>query len=307
MSTTVNERKPHSAEYFGEYRDFWWNADFLELIAKRMQLHQAKNVLDVGCGIGHWSQLLAPVLPQDGRVTGIDREDEWVAKAKERAIAFGLQERYHYEKGDVISLPFADSTFDLVTCQTVLIHLKDPKQGLREMLRVVKPGGIILAAEPNNFANRAVFTSLTERMSVDEVVDRMRFDLMVERGKQALGLGFNSVGDLIPGYLAEVGAENIRVYLSDKATPFVPPYSSKDQQVNIQLMRDWAEREFIGWDCEEVLGYFLAGGGREEEFERYHKLLLRDASETLKAIEQGTYHSAGGGLTYLITAQKPRQ
>lgn len=307
MSMNEQGRKPHSAEYFGEYRDFWWNADFLELMANRLQLDQAKAVLDVGCGIGHWGQILAPLLPPEVHVTGVDREETWVAKATERAKSFGLEDRYHYQKGDVTALPFEDTKFDLVTCQTVLIHLKDPKEGLREMLRVVKPGGMILAAEPNNFANRAVGTSLTEKLSVEEVVDRMRFDLIVERGKQALGLGFNSVGDLIPGYLAEIGAENIRVYLSDKAITYVPPYSSKDEQANIQQMRDWAKREFIGWDRDEVFGYFVAGGGRKEEFDRYHKLLLQDADEAIKAIDSGSYHSGGGGITYMIAAQKPRR
>lgn len=307
MSTTIEQRKPHSAEYFGEYRDFWWNADFLELIAKRFHLDQVEAVLDVGCGIGHWGQCLAHVFPQDVRVTGVDREETWIAQATQRAKTFGLSERYHYQKGDVTLLPFEESSFDLVTCQTVLIHLKDPKQALQEMLRVLKPGGLLLAAEPNNFGNGAVGSSLTEGLSVDEVVDRMRFALIVERGKQAMGLGFNSVGDLIPGYLAEVGGENIRVYLSDKATPIFPPYSTKEQKVNIQQTKEWTSRGFIGWDREEVREYFLAGGGREVEFDRYHELLLQDAKETLQAIEKGTYHSAGGGLTYLIAAQKPRQ
>jgi hypothetical protein len=48
MNTTTQERKPHSAEYFGESRDFWWNQDFLELMAKRLQLAQVESVLDVG-------------------------------------------------------------------------------------------------------------------------------------------------------------------------------------------------------------------------------------------------------------------
>lgn len=307
MDRTKQERKPHSAEYFGETRDFWWNSDFLELIAKRLQFDQVKTVLDMGSGVGHWGQTLAPFLRQDVRVTGVDREEAWVAKATERAKSLGLESRFQYRKGDVTSLPFKDNSFDLVTCQTVLIHLRDPKHGLREMLRLVKPGGVLLAAEPNNFANRAIGNSLTERLSVEEVVDRMKFDLMVERGKQALGLGFNSIGDLIPGYLAEIGAENIGVYLSDKAVPFFPPYSSKEQSANIQQMKDWAKREFIGWDRDEVLGYFVAGGGREDDFNRYHRLFLQDAKEAIEAIGNGTFHSAGGAITYVIAAQKPRQ
>jgi hypothetical protein len=106
--------------------------------------------------------------------------------------------------------------------------------------------GRILVVEPNNFANRTVASSFTDRLSVDEIMDRMRFDLIIQRGKQALGLGFTSVGDLIPGYLAELEAKNINVFISDKANPLLPPYKSQDEKANIQQMREWLEREFIG-------------------------------------------------------------
>lgn len=301
----TNEKKPHSAEYFGEYRDFWWNTDFLELMFKRLGLTQARTVLDVGCGIGHWGQILAPLLSTAVQVTGVDREQEWVKKATERAMKFDLADRFTYQVGDVTALPFDGNQFDLVTCQTVLIHLKNPKIGLREMMRVLKPGGILLVAEPNNFSNRALMTSLTEHQSVDEILDRLRFGLIVERGKQALGLGFNSVGDLIPGYMAELGAEKIKVYMSDKAVPFFPPYSSKEQQVNIQQLKEWTGRGFIGWDREEVRGYFIAGGGRSDEFDRYFELHTQDNKEMVDAIETGTFHCAGGAVTYLVSAQKP--
>ena len=305
MNSNNEMRKPHSAEYFGEYRDYWWNPEFLELMAKRLQLAKAQTVLDVGCGIGHWGQLLAPILSERAQITGIDREEAWVTRASERANSRGLGQRYSYQKGDATNLPFGDGEFDLVTCQTVLIHLKDPKVALREMMRVLKPGGRLLIAEPNNFANRAILDSSSEQLSVDEILDRLKFGLIIERGKQALGLGFNSVGDLIPGYLAELGAQDVRVYLSDKTNPLIPPYSTKEQQVHIQQLRDWVERGFIGWNRQEALEYFVAGGGEVSEFEHYLKLLTRDQIETLKAIDEGTFHSAGGCVSYLIGAQKP--
>lgn len=305
MAARMQEQKPHSAEYFGESRDHWWNADFLQLIGERLQLRRAKNVLDVGCGIGHWGRVLAPVLSDDAHVTGVDREPIWISKAAARAEALGLGGRFHYQEGDATSLPFPDNTFDLVTCQTVLIHLEDPRRALKEMLRVVQPGGTIFVTEPNNFANRAIGSNLTERLSVEEVVDRLRFDLMVQRGKQALGLGFNSLGDLVPGFLAEVGAEDIKVYLSDKPQPFVPPYATRAEQANLAQMREWLERGFVGWDREEMLAYFLAGGGHSDEFDRYHELQLRDLRDTIQAIDSGAYHSAGAALMYLVVAKKP--
>ena len=305
--TATPQSKPHSAEYFGETRDYWWNRDFLELMAKRLNFAEIQTVLDVGCGIGHWGQALAPFLPPQVRLTGIDREDAWIAKATARARAMGLESRCEYQHGDVLNLAFDAGTFDMVTCQTLLIHLKDPRAGLREMLRVLKPGGLLLATEPNNLANRAVGSSLIEKLSVDEVIDRLRLGLFIERGKQRLGLGFNSVGDLIPGYLAELGAENIRVYLSDKAVPCLPPYSSQEQQANVQQTKEWAKRGFIGWDRDELLAYYLAGGGCRDEFDRYVKLLGQDGEDTVKAMETGTYHTGGGCLTYLIAAVKPQE
>ena len=125
----------------------------------------------MGCGIGHWGQLLVSVLPQDVVITGIDQENSSLLKAQERAKQKGLSNRFHYQQGDALSIPFPDASFDMVTCQTVLIHLHDPKVGLKEMLRVLKPGGLLLAAEPNNFANRAIISNMTQNLSVDNEID----------------------------------------------------------------------------------------------------------------------------------------
>jgi ubiquinone/menaquinone biosynthesis C-methylase UbiE len=309
MSNDQETPKPHSWEYFGEARDFWWNLDFLELMATRLRFDQVETVLDAGCGIGHWGQLLAHVLPSQTQVVGIDREERSLARARERAIQFNLAGRFHYQHGDVMALPFDDGRFDMVTCQTVLIHLKEPKDGLCEMLRVLKPGGLLLAAEPNNFSNGAVASNLTEGLSIDEVMDRMRFALTIQRGKKALGLGFNSEGDLVPGLLAQLGggivqAASIQVHVSDKAAPMFPPYASREQQVAIEAMRDAIEREFVGWDRAEMEGYYLAGGGDPSRFDHYWRQGLQDLRDAHAAVNEGTYHSAGGGLTYLVSARK---
>lgn len=304
MTEKVKASKAHSEEYFGEYRDFWWNLDFLKLMSTRLKLDQVQMVLDVGCGIGHWGQLLASVLPEKTQLIGVDLEDSSISKAIERAKQQGLTDRYRYQLGEATALPFPDDTFDMVTCQTLLIHLNNPQAGLREMIRVTKPGGLILASEPNNFSNQTIASNLTEKLSVDEVIDRMKFALLIERGKKALGLGFNSEGDLIPGYLAQLETEDIQVYLSDKAIPFFSPYLTAEQKANIRQFRDWAQREFLGWDREVMKSYYLAGGGNPMKFDYYWSQGLKDAQEALKAIDQGSYHSAGGMITYLISARK---
>ena len=74
MGNQFKGRAEHSAECFGDTRDHWWNLDFLRLMARRWKLDAVRDVLDVGCGVGHWGMLLASVLPDDARVTGVDRE-----------------------------------------------------------------------------------------------------------------------------------------------------------------------------------------------------------------------------------------
>lgn len=64
MGNEFKGRAEHSAEHFGDTRDYWWNRDFLQLMAKRWKLGTVRNVLDVGCGVGHWGMLLASVMPE---------------------------------------------------------------------------------------------------------------------------------------------------------------------------------------------------------------------------------------------------
>jgi len=135
----------HSAEYFGETRDHWWNQDFLRLMATRWRFDAVRELLDVGSGVGHWARALSRVLPAEARVTGVDLEPVWVEKANASAASSGLADRYRCVLGDMHALPFADATFDCVTCQTVLIHSPDPARAVAEMVRVVRPGGLVVA------------------------------------------------------------------------------------------------------------------------------------------------------------------
>jgi 2-polyprenyl-3-methyl-5-hydroxy-6-metoxy-1,4-benzoquinol methylase len=125
---------PHSEAYFGDTRDFWWHQDFLQLMATRWQLSETPEILDVGCGVGHWGRALLSVRPQ-GRVTGFDREPQWVAEATRR----GAHLPCRYQLGDVTDFQL-ERQFDVVTCHTLLIHLKSPQEALQRMLEHVRLG-----------------------------------------------------------------------------------------------------------------------------------------------------------------------
>lgn len=103
-------------------------------------LRPGMDVLDVGCGPGSITVgLAAAVAP--GRTVGIDASAEVLDTARETATAAGVP--VTFQVADVMALPFADGSFDVVHAHQVLQHLGDPVGALRELRRVARPGGLL--------------------------------------------------------------------------------------------------------------------------------------------------------------------
>ena len=293
--------KPHSADYFGDARDFWWNRDFLELMARRWSLSEVKSILDVGCGVGHWGRCLAPLLPGDCALTGIDRELQWVDEAKKRSAVLGNRP-VSFVQGDAERLPFADESFDMVTCQTVLIHLKDPRVALAEMIRVLRPGGLLAIAEPNN--TLVNFSNVALKKPVRATLDLIGFQMICERGKMNLGEGFDSAGSLVAGWMAELKVERIESYLSDKTIMLFPPYASAREEALISESRDMSGRNFWRWDRNDTFRFFVAGGGDAATFERCWTNALASEKERLAEVERQNLNITYGPVIYLVSGRK---
>jgi ubiquinone/menaquinone biosynthesis C-methylase UbiE len=299
------EDAPHSAAYFGAVRDFWWNLDHLELCARRLGLERVQSVLDVGSGVGHWGRLLGHVLPQDFTLVGVDREPTWVEEATRRAGDAGLAGRFSYREATAEALPFDDATFDLVTCQTLLIHVVDPDAVVREMCRVTKQGGLVLVSEPNNRSLTLMESSTTADASVEERIDLVRFYLTCEHGKIVLGEGNNSIGDLVPGCFQNAGLEEIEAFLSDKVSLMLPPYESDEQRAFSEASAEDAARGAFGWSRDEAWRYYSAGGGGEGDFEAGWARRMHEARQVVDAIGEGTFHTGGGDVLYLVAGRRP--
>jgi SAM-dependent methyltransferase len=100
------------------------------------------TVLDVGCGPGTITVEMAQRVGPNGHVTGIDRSAEVLARATEEATAAGVT-NVSFASDDVYALDHPDDSFDVVHAHQVLQHLTDPVAALREMRRVVRPGGVV--------------------------------------------------------------------------------------------------------------------------------------------------------------------
>lgn len=126
-------------------------------------LRPGMSLLDVGCGPGTITVGLA-ALVAPGKVVGLETSEEIldIARAEIGDAAIELK------VGDVMALPFADGTFDVVHAHQVLQHLTDPIGALREMARVCAPGGIVTAKD-GDFPAMAWYPADPE---LDEWVER---------------------------------------------------------------------------------------------------------------------------------------
>jgi SAM-dependent methyltransferase len=107
-------------------------------------------LLDAGCGDGTSS------VREAGRgaiVTGLDRSHAMLDAARERANASGVVARWC--QGDVESLPFADASFDVALAITVFCMVKSPEQAVRELARVLRPGGVLVIGELGRWSSWA--------------------------------------------------------------------------------------------------------------------------------------------------------
>jgi SAM-dependent methyltransferase len=99
-----------------------------------------KRILDAGCGNGRYSLFLLKHADSDALITGFDYSQNMLTRAKQRLKS----ERVTHVAADLTKLPYADASFDAIVCGWVLEHLPEPRMGLRELARVLQPGGKLL-------------------------------------------------------------------------------------------------------------------------------------------------------------------
>lgn len=112
------------------------------LLLDRIGPTRGLRILDVGCGDG----MLATRLAQGGaRVTGLEASAEMIAAARRRAKAASVE--VDLFEGDAVGLPFPAGHFDCVVSVASLCFVDDPRPTIREMVRVLKPGGRLILGE----------------------------------------------------------------------------------------------------------------------------------------------------------------
>ena len=192
-----------SPDYLSRTREGMW-ADSRDALAD-LDLPNRERVLDVGCGTGELTRVLAAESADaDTEVVGVDADRRLLDVASDHVSCVA---------GDALRLPFADDSVDLVVCQALLINLPEPAAALREFARISTD--LVAAIEPNNAA-----------VSVDSTVDN-EVDLEAQvREAYLRGVDTDvALGEQVESLLDEEGIKPISTRQYDHEKRTEPPYS----------------------------------------------------------------------------------
>jgi ubiquinone/menaquinone biosynthesis C-methylase UbiE len=132
--------------------------DYAQDLANRVAAHQPKAVLETAAGTGVVTRHLNQLLDEESKLTATDLNPEMLDIAKSK---LGSVERIVFEPADALDLPYADDSFDVVVCQFGIMFFPDKLAGMKEVMRVLRPGGVFVfnvwdALERNHHFNTAM-------------------------------------------------------------------------------------------------------------------------------------------------------
>jgi ubiquinone/menaquinone biosynthesis C-methylase UbiE len=251
MMVTRLEERGRDARFMGMIDDY------LDAISIR----DAEEVLDLGCGTGVVTRKIAGLEGFRGKVTGVDLSPDLIARARKLAASEGLAGKTVFEAGDIRSLGFKDSRFDVTVMHTLVSHLEDPAGALQHAARVTKAGGAI-AVFDGDYASSTLETADPERAAqidnamIEATVTQPRVMRRLPRMAQAAGL---SVERCFSYLIAEAGKPDFFAGLIDSIGPMLvnSGVSSEDDAADIAAdLRTAAEDGTFFGAC-NFYGYVL--------------------------------------------------
>jgi ubiquinone/menaquinone biosynthesis C-methylase UbiE len=138
--------RPDPVAYLGEVARSTQGRDYKAAVLESLELGPEQVVLDIGCGPGTDLAAMAAFVAPDGVVIGVDNDERMVNEAAQRtADLLGVEVR----RGDAHALPLADASVDRARTDRVLQHVADPAAAVADIARVLRPGGLVVFAEPD--------------------------------------------------------------------------------------------------------------------------------------------------------------
>ena len=243
-----------------------WDPRFLPLLYEDLGLRPGITVVDVGCGTGFFTRLVAKGMKDQGHVIGVDIDEKLLRHAKQLSARESL-DSVVYKKGNAYDIPFPDNYADLTVSHMLLHWLKDPIRAIEEMRRITKVGGRVAAI--NNHADISYDPSNPRFNELNA-----KFDEAFTRGTFIVDGCDSIIARKLPALLKQAGLKEIRANgyatlgLVGDAT-----ISKKERQErwreSLEVTKRHPERR------ERELRYALAGGMLAGECNEYLDLRLQ--------------------------------
>jgi ubiquinone/menaquinone biosynthesis C-methylase UbiE len=209
-------------------------------LLERAALQPGERVVDVACGTGVIARLAAERVGTEGAVTGVDINPGMLAVARSEPIVGATVEWYEARAEE---LPFANASFDAALCQLGLQFFEDRATGLREMRRVLRPGGRCVASVPGSAPDLfAAAEEAVERYLGSGAAGFLRlvFSIRGERELRELfrAAGFDDVEVQITAKRLRLPAPQEFVWQYVFSTPLAAAAPALDDRSRTQLERE---------------------------------------------------------------------
>jgi ubiquinone/menaquinone biosynthesis C-methylase UbiE len=235
-------------------------------LLRQASLHAGDQVIDVACGTGLVTMRAARSVRPAGRVVGVDLSGRMVDAATERARA-GAVANASFLRADAEALGLADATFDAALCALGLMYVPDPAQALRELRRVLKPGGrVVLAVWGERIACgwSSIFPIVEAEVSSDLCPLFFSLGVPGALAQTCRDAGFESVTDLRMRTTLEFADADEAFAAATTGGPVALAWSRFDEKV-----RDRVRRRYLASIAEwqrgarfQVPGEFVVVSGR---------------------------------------------
>lgn len=233
-------------------------------IAEFAELGAGMSVLDVACGTGVLSLVAADIVGPTGSVVGLDMNPGMLEVAKRKSA------HIDWHEAPAEAIPFDDSTFDAVVSQFGLMFFQDKTLAIREMMRVLRPGGNLAVAVWDALANVAGYAGVTELLS------RLFGDSCAESLRAPYSLGDTRE---LSALFSDAGVSDVEI-------------ETVEGKACYPSIRYWMEADIRGWTLADVLD--------DEQFE----LLLSEAERELSPFVTPEGTVSFRSPAHIVTATK---
>lgn len=243
-----------------DYRDY--------IVERCLGLRPGMVVVDVGCGSAASSLTFVPYVLPGGRLVGCDRDPEVLQIAERHAAEQSLSDYVEFRVGEAERIPSEDDEADVIYCQTLLMHVPDAAKVLAEMIRVVKPGGLVAAMEPD-FSAAGIALVNGEPRPPERAALWAHTMTLIHKGAIERGAGDWTIGSRVGLIMRELGLKQIRVRQTPGSFTIVPSTKAPSNREAL----DWAMELFYPPEGSDLFRLqrdnYLAGGGTKEGWQEF--------------------------------------